>query len=48
MDRDRCRRPLGNYYFQEGLNDENNHPVDDLAAADRRVVASREIGIRRR
>ena len=28
-------------YFQGGLNNEKNHPVDDLAAADRGVVASR-------
>jgi hypothetical protein len=28
-------------YFQEGLNNEKNHLVDDLVAADRHVVASR-------
>jgi hypothetical protein len=28
-------------YFPEGLNNEKNHPVDDLVVADRRVVASR-------
>jgi hypothetical protein len=30
-------------YLQEGLNDEENRPVDDLIAADRRVVPLRRI-----
>jgi hypothetical protein len=35
-------------YFQEELDNEKNHPVADLTAAYRRVVASRPIGIRAR